>query len=235
MPSPADPTIWSSPPTARSGSRAAGRRRSPCWTPPPARIETIDVGRSPHGIFLNPKAPVADGGVQPLMGDPFDLAAGWLQEHLLIPVLYQFGLMNWEDVSYGWALFARLRRRAGRGDLRRLPAAGALAPGRALAGPHGAVWVDIALHDAVARRHPAVGDLRAVLPRPGGVQRLDDRPRLGPADAGGPVSRSCWVSRSLPSSSTRSSWTSPTTGGTGCRTGSAGGGRCIRCITRSGR
>lgn len=40
------------------------------------------------------------------MGDPFDLAAGWLQEHLLIPALYQFGLMNWEDVSYGWALFA---------------------------------------------------------------------------------------------------------------------------------
>jgi sterol desaturase/sphingolipid hydroxylase (fatty acid hydroxylase superfamily) len=40
------------------------------------------------------------------MGDPFDLAAGWLQEHVLIPALYQFGLMNWEDVSYGWALFA---------------------------------------------------------------------------------------------------------------------------------
>jgi sterol desaturase/sphingolipid hydroxylase (fatty acid hydroxylase superfamily) len=40
------------------------------------------------------------------MGDPFDLTAGWLQEHLLIPMLYQFGLMNWEDVSYGWALFA---------------------------------------------------------------------------------------------------------------------------------
>ena len=40
------------------------------------------------------------------MGDPFDLAAGWLQEHLLIPALYQLGLMNWEDVSYGWALFA---------------------------------------------------------------------------------------------------------------------------------
>ncbi len=40
------------------------------------------------------------------MGDPFDLAAGWLEEHLLIPALYQFGLMNWEDVSYGWALFA---------------------------------------------------------------------------------------------------------------------------------
>ncbi|MDR3532896.1 MAG: sterol desaturase family protein [Rhodopila sp.] len=40
------------------------------------------------------------------MDDLFDLAAGWLQEHLLIPALYQFGLMNWEDVSYGWALFA---------------------------------------------------------------------------------------------------------------------------------
>ena len=40
------------------------------------------------------------------MGDPFDLAAGWLQEHALIPALYQSGLMNWEDVSYGWALFA---------------------------------------------------------------------------------------------------------------------------------
>jgi sterol desaturase/sphingolipid hydroxylase (fatty acid hydroxylase superfamily) len=40
------------------------------------------------------------------MGDPFDLAAGWLEEHLLIPALYQFGLMDWEDVSYGWALFA---------------------------------------------------------------------------------------------------------------------------------
>jgi sterol desaturase/sphingolipid hydroxylase (fatty acid hydroxylase superfamily) len=40
------------------------------------------------------------------MPDPFDLAAGWLEEHLLIPLLYQFGLMNWEDISYGWALFA---------------------------------------------------------------------------------------------------------------------------------
>jgi len=38
--------------------------------------------------------------------DPFDLAAGWLQEHLLIPLLYQLGLMSWEDVSYSWALFA---------------------------------------------------------------------------------------------------------------------------------
>jgi sterol desaturase/sphingolipid hydroxylase (fatty acid hydroxylase superfamily) len=38
--------------------------------------------------------------------DPFDLAAGWLQEHLLLPLLYRFGGMAWEDLSYGWALFA---------------------------------------------------------------------------------------------------------------------------------
>jgi sterol desaturase/sphingolipid hydroxylase (fatty acid hydroxylase superfamily) len=40
------------------------------------------------------------------MLDPFDLAAGWLQGHVLIPLLYQFGWMEWEDMSYGWALFA---------------------------------------------------------------------------------------------------------------------------------
>jgi sterol desaturase/sphingolipid hydroxylase (fatty acid hydroxylase superfamily) len=36
----------------------------------------------------------------------FDLAAGWVQGHLLIPLLYQLGLMQWEDLAYGWALFA---------------------------------------------------------------------------------------------------------------------------------
>jgi sterol desaturase/sphingolipid hydroxylase (fatty acid hydroxylase superfamily) len=40
------------------------------------------------------------------MQDPFDLTAGWLEEHLLIPILYQLGLMSWEDVAYNWALFA---------------------------------------------------------------------------------------------------------------------------------
>ena len=40
------------------------------------------------------------------MDNWFDLAAGWLQEHLLIPLLYALDLMEWEDVSYGWALFA---------------------------------------------------------------------------------------------------------------------------------
>ncbi|APH54705.1 Sterol desaturase family protein [Granulibacter bethesdensis] len=40
------------------------------------------------------------------MFDPFDSAAGWLQEHLLIPLLWQLDLIEWEDVSYGWALIA---------------------------------------------------------------------------------------------------------------------------------
>lgn len=38
--------------------------------------------------------------------DPFDLLAGWAQEHLLIPLLYALGLMSWEEVAFGWALFA---------------------------------------------------------------------------------------------------------------------------------
>jgi sterol desaturase/sphingolipid hydroxylase (fatty acid hydroxylase superfamily) len=37
---------------------------------------------------------------------PFDLIAGWLQQHLILPLLYQCGLMEWEDISFGWALFA---------------------------------------------------------------------------------------------------------------------------------
>ena len=36
----------------------------------------------------------------------FDSAAGWLQETVLLPLLYAVGLMQWEDVSFGWALFA---------------------------------------------------------------------------------------------------------------------------------
>jgi len=40
------------------------------------------------------------------MADPLGLAAGWLQENLLVPLLYQLGLMRWEDVAFGWALFA---------------------------------------------------------------------------------------------------------------------------------
>lgn len=37
---------------------------------------------------------------------PFDMAAGWLQVNALLPLLYQFNLMRWEEWSFGWALFA---------------------------------------------------------------------------------------------------------------------------------
>lgn len=40
------------------------------------------------------------------MMDPFSTAAGWLQEHVLLPLLYGVGLMQWEEVAFGWALFA---------------------------------------------------------------------------------------------------------------------------------
>ena len=36
----------------------------------------------------------------------FDLAAGWVQENLLVPLLYALDLMRWEDIAFGWALFA---------------------------------------------------------------------------------------------------------------------------------
>lgn len=38
--------------------------------------------------------------------DPFNALAGWLQTHVALPLLYQFGGMRWEDISFGWALFA---------------------------------------------------------------------------------------------------------------------------------
>ena len=37
---------------------------------------------------------------------PFDLTAGWLYEHAVLPLLYQLGLMQWEETGYGWTLFA---------------------------------------------------------------------------------------------------------------------------------
>ena len=40
------------------------------------------------------------------MPDPFDLTAGWVEQHALVPLLYRLGWMRWEDLSYGWALFA---------------------------------------------------------------------------------------------------------------------------------
>ena len=40
------------------------------------------------------------------MIDPFDTIAGYLQGHLLVPLLWHLDLMRWEDLSYGWALYA---------------------------------------------------------------------------------------------------------------------------------
>jgi sterol desaturase/sphingolipid hydroxylase (fatty acid hydroxylase superfamily) len=37
---------------------------------------------------------------------PFDFIAGWLQEHAILPLLYELDLMRWEEWSFGWALFA---------------------------------------------------------------------------------------------------------------------------------
>lgn len=40
------------------------------------------------------------------MRNPLDLLAGWLQEHAVVPALYHLGLMRWEEMSFGWLLFA---------------------------------------------------------------------------------------------------------------------------------
>lgn len=40
------------------------------------------------------------------MSDPFYLAAGWIEGHAVIPALYELGLMRWEDISFGWTVFA---------------------------------------------------------------------------------------------------------------------------------
>ena len=40
------------------------------------------------------------------MVDPFAWLAGWLHENLLLPVLWQLDLMEWDDTAFMWALFA---------------------------------------------------------------------------------------------------------------------------------
>lgn len=40
------------------------------------------------------------------MPDPFFLTAGWLEGHLVVPLLYRLNWMEWEDLSFGWTLFA---------------------------------------------------------------------------------------------------------------------------------
>src|SRR5579885_2874993 len=40
------------------------------------------------------------------MMDPFSFIADFVQQHMLVPLLYQFGWMQWQELTYGWALFA---------------------------------------------------------------------------------------------------------------------------------
>ena len=40
------------------------------------------------------------------MTDPFSSLAGYLSEAVLDPMLYRMDMMEWEDVAYGWLLFA---------------------------------------------------------------------------------------------------------------------------------
>lgn len=40
------------------------------------------------------------------MTDPFGLLADRLQNDLLVPLLYQLGWMQWQELAFGWALFA---------------------------------------------------------------------------------------------------------------------------------
>lgn len=40
------------------------------------------------------------------MMDPFSAGAGWLHEHAMLPLLYRFDMMQWDEVAYGWQLFA---------------------------------------------------------------------------------------------------------------------------------
>jgi len=37
---------------------------------------------------------------------PFDVAAGWLHMHLVLPLLYRLDMMQWEEIAFGWTLFA---------------------------------------------------------------------------------------------------------------------------------
>ncbi len=63
------------------------------------------------------------------MTDPFSLGAGWLQEHVLLPLLYATGGMEWEEISFNWALFAIYGVGADGHHVRDLHAARAVAAG----------------------------------------------------------------------------------------------------------
>jgi sterol desaturase/sphingolipid hydroxylase (fatty acid hydroxylase superfamily) len=40
------------------------------------------------------------------MSDPFSWLAGLIDDRALVPVLYRLDMMQWEDIAYGWLLFA---------------------------------------------------------------------------------------------------------------------------------
>ncbi len=40
------------------------------------------------------------------MIDPFSMLAGWIHEHALLPLMFRFDLMAWDDIGFGWVLFA---------------------------------------------------------------------------------------------------------------------------------
>jgi len=40
------------------------------------------------------------------MMNPIDLAAGYIHEHAVLPALYALDLMQWEEMGFGWTLFA---------------------------------------------------------------------------------------------------------------------------------
>src|SRR3954454_21492058 len=101
-------TTWTSPPTEKSGSPDVGRRRSRCSIRPRETIRPSAwvARRTDCSSTLKRRRRPPWRWPASRMDDPVDLAAGWVQESPLIPLLYQCGLMQWEDVSYGWSLFA---------------------------------------------------------------------------------------------------------------------------------
>lgn len=40
------------------------------------------------------------------MTDPFLLIAGWLQEHVVIPLLWHLGMIEYDEISFSWTQFA---------------------------------------------------------------------------------------------------------------------------------
>lgn len=38
--------------------------------------------------------------------DPFNTIAAWIEQAFILPLFYRMGWMRWEDLAFGWALFA---------------------------------------------------------------------------------------------------------------------------------